>query len=231
VLEQPTKVTKPKKILKAEWRRLQNLVIYENAARQKGFQSIAGIDEAGRGPLAGPVVAAACIIPPDLFFVGIDDSKKLTAEQRFELYEKLVAEKQIHYGIGIVSHLDIDKINIYQATIVAMFQAIEKLTCIPDILLVDGLRLPHPVIPCEKIIGGDAKSQSIAAASILAKVTRDRIMKQYGEEFPGYGFGNHKGYSTPEHFEALDRLGPSPIHRMTFEPLKRFVDTPQLTLF
>lgn len=222
-MPQPKKKTpayKRKRITKAESRRLQELVIHENAARRQGYQNIAGIDEAGRGPLAGPVVAAACIIPCDVFFPGVNDSKQLTPEERSDLFEIISKDERVHYGIGIVSHLEIDRINIYQASIVAMLEAVKKLSFMPDFLLVDGMPLPHPNIPCQKIIGGDALSQSIAAASILAKVTRDRIMVEYHQQWPQYGFDQHKGYFTPQHIEALAKHGPCPIHRMSYEPLK-----------
>ncbi len=205
-------------IAKGEWKRLQQLVLFEEAARHRGFQRIAGIDEAGRGPLAGPVLAAACIVPADVFIVGVDDSKKLTPKKRGELFESITSNPRIHYGVGEVSPQIIDLINIYQATIQAMLQAVEKLPSPPDYILVDGMRLPHPSIPCEKIIKGDALSQSIAAASIIAKETRDRLMHGYHAQWPDYGFDQHKGYGTPQHLEAIERHGPCPIHRMTFAP-------------
>lgn len=202
----------------SEQRRLRALTRFEKKARSQGFNAIAGIDEAGRGPLAGPVVAAACLIPKRVYFHGIDDSKKLTSEQRERLFEEISKRKGVFFAVGIVSHLEIDRLNIYQATIQAMLQAVAALTVVPDLLLVDGLNLPHPNIPCQKIIRGDALSQSIAAASIVAKVTRDRMMVELDQQWPQYGFKNHKGYSTPEHLEAIAQHGPSPVHRLSFSP-------------
>lgn len=211
---------------KKEWRRLCNLTSFEDEARLQGYQHIAGIDEAGRGPLAGPVVAAACIIPAGVYFSGIDDSKKLLPKEREALFEQITSSTV--YALGLISALEIDRINIYQATIRAMLQAVAALAVTPDFLLVDGMKLAHPKISCQKIIGGDAKSQSIAAASILAKVTRDRLMEEFDLQWPHYGFKQHKGYATPQHLEALDVHGPCFIHRMTFEPLKEYN---QLKLF
>lgn len=193
---------------------------FEKKARSQGFNAIAGIDEAGRGPLAGPVVAAACLIPQRVYFRGIDDSKKLTAEQREDLFAEISAKKGVFFAVGIVSSIEIDRINIYQATIQAMLQAVSALGMTPDLLLVDGLNLPHPHIPTQKIIGGDALSQSIAAASIIAKVTRDRLMVELDQQWPQYGFKQHKGYSTPQHLEAIAVYGVSPIHRKSFAPCK-----------
>lgn len=203
-----------------EMQRLLALVTFEEAARQKGYTLIAGLDEAGRGPLAGPVVAAACIIPKDIFIPKINDSKQIPPKVRQQLFEILTKDERIIYGIGIIDSKEIDKINIYQATIQAMLLAISQLSVVPDCLLVDGLKLPHPTIPCEKIIKGDSLSQSIAAASILAKVTRDSLMVEYHERWPHYGFNQHKGYSTAQHFEALEKYGPCEIHRRSFEPVK-----------
>lgn len=194
-------------------KRLHGLVKFEEEARQQGFKLIAGIDEAGRGPLAGPVTAAACIIPEGRFFPKINDSKKLSQLQREKFYQQIVEDPTIIYGIGIIDHLIIDAINIYQATIKAMLMAVKNLFLQPDYLLVDGLSLPHESIPSKKIIKGDEQSQSIMAAAIIAKVTRDRIMVDYDQEFPEYGFKNHKGYATKEHCEALEKFGPSSIHR------------------
>jgi ribonuclease HII len=234
--QKPLAVKKTKKppIGKRELNRLHKLLHYEEAARKQGFRMIAGIDEAGRGPLAGPVVAAACIIPQDLFIAGINDSKQLEAEERCDLYEKLIADSRIQYAIGIVSHEIIDKINIYQATLQAMLEAVAKLVLQPDMLLVDGLHLPHFNIPCTKIIQGDCKSYSIAAASIIAKETRDRLMVAFHDQWPHYGFDRHKGYATPFHKIAIKAHGPSPIHRLSFEPLKSLFgrkEEEQLSLF
>lgn len=204
----------------AERNRLNQLMIFEKEARKKGFKQIAGVDEAGRGPLAGPVVAAACIIPEKLYIPGVNDSKKLSEKMRQELFEHLTTHKRIVYGVGIVAPEEIDRINIYQATIVAMLQAVANLSEVPDCLLVDGLQLPHPTLPVQKIIGGDASSFCIAAASIIAKVTRDRLMCAYHEHWPHYGFVKHKGYGTAMHLEALEKHGPCVVHRRSFEPLK-----------
>lgn len=184
----------------------------------RGFRSLAGIDEAGRGPLAGPVVAAACIIPEGRCIRGVNDSKQLTSAQRQTLYKRLINDHTILWAVGIVDHQTIDLINIYQATIVAMKMAIDGLKVIPDLLLVDGMDLSHRDLPCLKIIDGDCLSQSIAAASILAKVTRDRIMEEQHQLFSNYGFDRHKGYGTPAHLKALKEHGPCPIHRRSFRP-------------
>lgn len=198
---------------------MPSLTTYEKATRKKGYQILAGIDEAGRGPLAGPVVAAACIIPEKVVIRGIDDSKKLTPEKREKLFDKICSNPDIIYGVGIISHEVIDQVNIYQASILAMLEAVSKLSVTPDILLVDGLKLPHPSIPSEKIIDGDALVRCIAAASILAKVTRDRIMVEYHQQFPQYGFDQHKGYCTAQHLVFLEKYGACPIHRRSFEPV------------
>ena len=189
---------------------------YEKKARQQGYQQIAGIDEAGRGPLAGPVVATACILPQEIDLPGIKDSKKLSPERREAFYEILFSTEGVKIGVGVVDHLRIDEINILNATKEAMIQAISKLDLNPDYLLVDGLHLAHP-IPCLKIIKGDNLSISIMAAAIIAKVTRDRVMAELDAAYPEYGFKQHKGYGTAAHLEALRRLGRSPIHRQSFE--------------
>lgn len=216
-LQQRQKLSKSSKIGKKELKRLLQLTVFEEEARKSGFSSIAGIDEAGRGPLAGPVVAAACIIPPGIFFPGIDDSKKLLPVQRKSLFEQLQADNRVVYGVGMVDSIEIDSINIFQATIKAMLQAVSQLMLLPDFLLVDGLSLPHPIIPCLKIIEGDAKSQSIAAASIIAKETRDEIMRNFHTQWPEYGFNQHKGYATPQHIAAIEKHGHCPIHRKSFK--------------
>lgn len=201
---------------------LRSLVRFEEEARAEGYQLIAGVDEAGRGPLAGPVTAAACIIPSGRFFLKIDDSKKLNVQLREELYAEITQDPQIIYGVGIIDNLIIDAINIYHATAQAMRQAVEKLAVKPDLLLVDGMKLDCTV-PAKKVIGGDESTQCIMAAAILAKVTRDRIMLEYDKQFPEYGFKNHKGYGTKEHQEALQKHGPTPIHRRSFGPVKVMV--------
>lgn len=203
-----------------EQQRLKKLCHYEDEARLQGFQFIAGVDEAGRGPLAGPVVAAACILPAGLYIPKIDDSKQLIPKVRQQLFQRLTTDSSIIYGIGVVDVQKIDQINIYQATIQAMLMAIEKLQVQPDCLLVDGLQLPHPFLPCQKIIKGDALSQSIAAASIIAKETRDAIMREYHKEWPLYGFEQHKGYGTPQHLAAIEKYGICEIHRRSFSPCR-----------
>ncbi len=213
----------PLKIDIDERKRLKALMEFEKKARKDGYKLVAGVDEAGRGPLAGPVVAAACLLPEKLLVPGVNDSKKLTPQQREELFKTLTKNKKVVFGIGIVEHTEIDRINIFQATIVAMLQAIANLDVDPDYLLVDGLKLPHPTIPSLKIIQGDGLSQSIAAASIIAKVTRDRIMQGYHKEFPQYGFDSHKGYGTSRHVDAIYHHGPCSIHRRSFEPIKTLI--------
>lgn len=204
----------------AEWQRLQALNLFEKAAREQGYSILAGVDEAGRGPLAGPVVAAACILPQDVFVIGIDDSKKLSPQKRLALYEQIIADKRIQFGVGIVSNIEIDQINILQATIKAMLLAVAALPSIPDLLLVDGMKLPHDSIPSQKIIKGDSLSHSIATASVIAKETRDRLMHEEHHKWPMYGFERHKGYGTEEHMKAIAEHGPCPIHRLTFAPMR-----------
>lgn len=204
----------------SERQRLLELSMFEQELLSQGFQKIAGIDEAGRGPLAGPVVAAACILPFNFLIPGINDSKQLTPKQRETLFQEIMETPGIKWGISIISHEIIDKINIYQATLQAMLEAVSQLTEIPEMLLVDGMNLNHPSIPSKKIVGGDARSISIATASIIAKETRDRLMREFDNEWPMYGFAQHKGYGTPQHLEALEKHGPCPIHRITFEPVK-----------
>ena len=193
---------------------------FESAAKQKGYKMIAGIDEVGRGPLAGPVVAAAVILPEGMEDIGLDDSKKLSAKKRVEIFE-VIKEQAIAIGIGIVDAFTIDKINIYEASKVAMKRAIELLPEQPDYLLIDAMKLDTG-IPEEGIIKGDAKSISIAAASIVAKEVRDQMMKDYDQLYPGYGFAQNAGYGTKVHLEGLEKLGPTPIHRMTFAPVKDY---------
>ena len=181
-----------------------------------------GVDEAGRGPLAGPVCAAAVILPANLEIPGLNDSKKLTDKKRRELFP-LIQEQAIAYGIAMADHTEVDEINILQATFLAMERALQQLSVRPEIALIDGNREKDFGIPVETIVHGDSRSASIAAASVLAKVTRDDYMLQMAEEHPGYGFEVHKGYGTKAHYAALESLGPSPIHRMTF--LKKFYGT------
>jgi ribonuclease HII len=191
---------------------------HEIALYKKGYSSIAGLDEAGRGPLAGPVVAAAVILNRDLPIPGVDDSKKLSKSHREALYEE-IRQKAVSYGIGIVSREIIDEINILRASLEAMRLAVFKLSIKPGFLLIDGNQLPDLDLPMEALIGGDSLSASIAAASILAKVTRDRIMCKLDRMYPQYGFAKHKGYPTREHFNALDEFGVCEIHRRSFTPV------------
>lgn len=199
---------------------------FESQAQDSGYRAVAGIDEAGRGPLAGPVVAAACIFPKGLSLEGVDDSKKLTPKKRDALFEKITSDSRISFAVAFADHQCIDRVNIYQATILAMKQAVDQLPIQADYLLVDGLDLVHTV-PSLKIIKGDSRSESIGAASILAKVTRDRMMEDFDKRWPEYGFKAHKGYGTVRHLEALEKFGPCEIHRRSFEPIKSMVRNAQ----
>lgn len=192
---------------------------YEQAARERGFMAVCGVDEAGRGPLAGPVVAAAVILPENCTLQGLNDSKKLSEKKREALYDA-ICQAASSYAIAMVDHTVIDQINILQATYQAMQQAISGLSIAADYALIDGNRAPKLDIACECVVGGDAKSASIAAASILAKVTRDRYMMEMDTQYPAYAFGKHKGYGTKAHYEAILKYGSCPIHRKTF--LKKF---------
>lgn len=208
-----------------EYERLHKMFSYERQAKEQGYQNVCGVDEVGRGPLAGPVVACACVLPQEvlaepLLLRNLDDSKKLLPELREKLFHILSELPGIQFGIGIADHKEIDEINIFQASLLAMKRAIQKLICKPCLLLVDGKHGPKEEIPVWKIVKGDQLSLSIAAASVIAKVTRDRLMVEYDKKWPGYGFNQHKGYSTPDHFVALDLLGPCPIHRSSFAPVR-----------
>lgn len=204
--------------LEAEKQRVEAMCEYEK--KYSSYEYICGIDEAGRGPLAGPVVAGAVILPKDCRIMYINDSKKLSAKRRDELFEE-IQEKAVAFGVGIIQHDRIDEINILQATYEAMRAAIDSLKTTPDLLLNDAVTIPDMLIQQVPIIKGDAKSQSIAAASILAKVTRDRLMEAYDAIYPEYGFAGHKGYGSAAHIEAIKKYGPCPIHRRTF--IKNFV--------
>lgn len=212
------KYKKQEEKLKEERARLEVMHAYE--FQYKDCTYICGIDEAGRGPLAGPVVAGAVILPKDCEILYLNDSKKLSAKKRDLLYDEIM-EKAIATGIGMASPARIDEINILQATYEAMREAIANLGIRPDILLNDAVTIPQVEIPQVPIIKGDAKSVSIAAASILAKVTRDRLMMEYDKIMPEYGFAGNKGYGSATHIEALKKIGPSPIHRASF--IKNFV--------
>lgn len=199
--------------LAAERERLEQMRVYEH--EYASFSAICGIDEAGRGPLAGPVVAGAVILPSDCEILYLNDSKKLTEKRREALFLE-IKEKAVAWNVGIVDAAEIDRINILQATYEAMRRAIAGLEVTPSLLLNDAVEIPDVQIPQVKIIKGDAKSVSIAAASILAKVTRDHLMIEYDRQYPNYGFARHKGYGTGAHIEAIRDYGPCPLHRKTF---------------
>lgn len=208
---------------KQEHKRLRVMSLYEERARKKGFRFIAGVDEAGRGPLAGPVVASACILPEGFLLENLNDSKLLTPKLRKQLYRQIIDHPQIQYGIGIVEAETIDRINILQASLKAMLIAVERLPQKPDYLLIDGKQIFQSSIPAEGIIKGDTLCLSIAAASILAKYSRDQIMNEYHKHWPDYGFATHKGYATKAHIDAMKAYGPCPVHRVSFEPVKTFI--------
>ena len=189
-------------------------LFYENSAKEKGYKLICGVDEAGRGPLAGPVFAAAVILPEGKIIEGVNDSKKLSEKKRELLFDKII-EEALDYSIASASEKEIDELNILNATYLAMKRAVEGLKS-ADYALIDGNRMPPLNIEGETVIKGDAKSASIAAASILAKVSRDRVMLEHAEKYPQYQFEKHKGYGTKLHYEMLDKYGPSDIHRQTF---------------
>lgn len=194
--------------------------LYEENALKAGYKTICGIDEAGRGPLAGPVYAAAVILPIGLEIKGLNDSKKISEKKREQLFD-VICENAVSYSIGIATEKEIDEINILNATFLAMHRAVEGLNIKPDYALIDGNQYPKiPMLTEETVVKGDAKSMSIAAASILAKVSRDRFMFEKAKEYPQYQFEKHKGYGTKLHYEMLTEFGPSPIHRLSF--LKKF---------
>lgn len=199
-----------------------NMWEIEHSWFAKGYHLICGVDEAGRGPLAGPVCAAAVILPPDADIPGLNDSKKLSDKRRRELFP-VIKEQAVAYGIAFADHQEIDEINILQATFLAMQRAIDQLQVRPQLALIDGNRERDFGLPVQTVVHGDSLSASIAAASVLAKVTRDDYMLQMAEQYPEYGFEIHKGYGTKAHYQALTEHGPSPIHRMSF--LKKFYGT------
>ena len=199
--------------IEQRWQRMRQI---EEQLYNDGIFLIAGVDEAGRGPLAGPVAAAAVILPPDTRILGLNDSKKLSEKQRLTL-EPVIKEQAVAWNVTMIDHRVIDEINILQATKLAMRQAVKALDPAAAYLLVDGMELDGVDLPQQGLIKGDARSVSIAAASILAKTARDRLMIEYDAKYPGYGFAKHKGYPTADHKEALRRLGPCPIHRLTFK--------------
>jgi ribonuclease HII len=206
------------KVLEKEFIRMSS---FENELYHQGFELIAGIDEVGRGPLAGPVVAAAVVLPPDFRLLGINDSKKLSERQR-EAYYDYITKEAVAWGIGIISPQEIDELNIYQASKKAMITALSNLEVKPDHLLIDAMELGSPY-PEMSLVKGDARSVSIAAASIVAKVTRDRMMEEYARIHNGYALEKNMGYGTSEHLKGLKDLGPSPIHRKSFAPVKELM--------
>lgn len=211
---------KKQQAYRAECARLEGMKEFEHKYGSE-YTCICGIDEAGRGPLAGPVVAGAVVLPKDCTILHLNDSKKLSAKRRDELFDE-IKEKAISYGIGMSSPERVDEINILQATYEAMRHAVEDLSVVPDLLLNDAVTIPQVPIKQVGIIKGDARSVSIAAASIMAKVSRDRLMIQFAELYPEYGFDQHKGYGSAAHIEAIKKYGPCPIHRSTF--IKNFME-------
>lgn len=202
--------------------RLEQMLSYEKEWYSKGFELIAGIDEVGRGPLAGPVVAAAVILPKNCKIQGLNDSKKIPKKKHQDIYEQVMAQA-VAVGIGVKDQMVIDEVNIYEATKLAMLEAIHQLQIKPQVLLIDAMNLDIQ-LPQQSIIKGDANSLSIAAASIVAKVTRDQMMADYDKIYPGYDFANNVGYGTKAHLEGIKSLGITPIHRKTFEPIKSIVE-------
>lgn len=198
-----------------EEERLKHMLEIEDSLYAKGYKLICGVDEAGRGPLCGPVVAAAVILKPDDIIEGVNDSKKISEKKREILYD-VIMEKALAVGVGISDVDVIEKVNILNATKLAMKQAIENLSIIPEYVLIDGNQMIDIKIPGETVVSGDAKSESIAAASIIAKVTRDRMLINWDREYPEYGFAKHKGYGTKAHIEAISKYGLTPIHRPSF---------------
>ena len=189
---------------------------YELKAKEKGYNVVCGVDEAGRGPLAGPVCAAAVILPEGLIIEGLDDSKKLTGKKREKLFDVII-QNAVSYSVAFGTVEEIEQYNILNATFIAMNKAIEGLNKRPDYALIDGNRVPKGItIDCETVVKGDSKSMSVAAASVLAKVTRDRLLLRYAEMYPQYGFEKHKGYGTAAHYEAVKKYGLCPVHRLSF---------------
>lgn len=203
----------------------QSTLFFESLARRQGARAVAGIDEAGRGPLAGPVVAAAVILPETFDLPGLTDSKQLSQKQRERLYP-LIRAQAVAVGVGVGRAAEVDRVNILQATLASMVRAVDRLSLRPDFLLVDGITPVPLTVPQKTIKQGDARSLSIAAASIVAKVIRDRIMVSYDRLFPGYGFAGHKGYGSRQHREAISRLGPCPCHRRSFAGVREFCESP-----
>lgn len=210
-----------------EIRRIQSLLVFEQRLWRRGVRRVAGVDEAGRGPLAGPVVAAAVVFDCDPFIPQIDDSKKLSEETREALYDQIV-EAALDRAVGVADVAEIDRVNIYQAAFLAMRRAVQGLRVPPSHLLIDGRTFPEESIPCTLLVHGDGRCFSIAAASIVAKVTRDRMMIEYDRSHPEYGFAHHKGYATPAHLDAIEKFGYCAIHRKSFHP-RRFLNDPRFT--
>ncbi len=206
---------------KKSGKKLSQLLEHDLRFLDQGFKSLAGVDEAGRGPWAGPVVASAVIVRDFSFLSGIDDSKKMTAVSREEAYQEILTKCDV--GVGIVDAESIDRWNILQATFRAMEEAVSKLSVMPDCILIDGNKVPKVAVKQIPIVGGDGVSLAIACASIVAKVTRDRMMDTYHGLYPVYGFAKHKGYGTPEHSEAIKVHGPCEIHRKSFAPIKKLI--------
>lgn len=214
-----TKWQKKQQSLLLEKQRIYNLYEQERLLESCGYRLVAGVDEAGRGPLAGPVVVGAVILPIGCHLPSINDSKKLSEKQREELYS-MIKEVAIDVQHVVIDIETIDQLNIYQATVAGMYRGIQQLSPQPQAVLIDAVPLPDTAMPTVSLIGGDAISASIGAASIIAKVERDRIMLELDKQFPHYGFAKHKGYGTAEHMRALQQYGPCPIHRQSFEPIK-----------
>ena len=206
-----------------ERERLDAMYVYERAAIAAGHAIVAGVDEAGRGPLAGPVAVAAVILPQECYLPHLNDSKKLSHAVREELFAQII-EQAISYHVALMDADMIDRMNILQATRTGMYEAIAALTPAPDKVLIDAVELPKLSMPSQSIIKGDAKSVSIAAASILAKVTRDHLMESYDIQYPHYGFAKHKGYGTREHIDAIRKYGICPIHRKSFDPIRSMLN-------
>ena len=206
-----------------ERERLDAMYVYERAAIAAGHAIVAGVDEAGRGPLAGPVAVAAVILPQECYLPHLNDSKKLSHAVREELFAQII-EQAISYHVALMNAEMIDRMNILQATRTGMYEAIAALTPAPDEVLIDAVELPKLSMPSQSIIKGDAKSASIAAASILAKVTRDHLMESYDIQYPNYGFAKHKGYGTQEHIDAIRKYGICPIHRKSFDPIRSMLN-------
>lgn len=219
-------ISKRKKAIQAELEenlRLENMLSYEKELYKQGLSLIAGVDEVGRGPLAGPVVAAAVILPKNCKIRGLNDSKKIPKKKHLEIYQA-VQDQALAIGVGIMDNHVIDQVNIYEATKLAMKEAISQLSPQPEHLLIDAMKLELPISQTS-IVKGDANSLSIAAASIVAKVTRDELMQEYDQRYPGYDFTSNAGYGTAKHLEGLEKLGVTPIHRTSFEPVKTLVST------